>query len=410
LICLASLTPFFFENFFYHDGTGLFFAFAALALASAFFASRQARYIYLCVASATLAYFAQPALIGFVIGCAGAFAVFSLWESGLLKHVAMAVGLFAVAVIGSSLLQNWRMGRVPEQFGQRLFYNVYLEGGPVAKFSGPAADKLRSELIRFFGSHPSSEIGSYVNGRFRIVEDGHDDYQDLYGQYEGRPAALVDRIFAQPSREYYEMMLDLPLFPDGVADRVFLNASIAFIVRHPLVVLGYVWGNLVDLTVGRAWMLTGPTMFPASKHPFPSYFFPTRQEVMLPRGALPDRTYAFLTSRQVPRGFLVRSADTVWDFVYNDVRPALLGSMLLGWLASFWRGRAACLTMSAVVTAYAATMLVFSMLVSPEFRYQIPGMAITAFAAGTGIHAVASWIIREVKASTFGAEAVTSRS
>jgi hypothetical protein len=410
LICLGSLTPFFFENFFYHDGTSLFFAFVALALASAFFASRRPRYIYLSVAGATLAYFAQPALIGFVIGCGGAFAVFSLSDRRQLKHVALAIGLFAVAVIGSSLLQDWTMGRAPEQMGERLFYNVYLEGGPAARFSGPAADKLRSALIRFFGTHPSSEIGSYVNGRFRMVEDGHDDYQDFYGQYEGRPAALVDRIFAQPNREYYEMMLDVRDFPDGVPDRLFLNASIAFIVRHPIVVLGYVWENLVDLTVGRAWSLTGPTMFSTSKHPNVSYFFPTRQEVVLSRGVLPDQTYAFLTSRQAPAGFLTRLANAAWDFVYNDVRPVLFWSMLVGWLASFWRGRTACWTMSTVVASYAATMLVFSFFVSPEFRYQIPGMAITAFAAGTGIHAVASWIIRGVKALTFSAEALASRS
>ena len=38
IVCLASLTPFFFQNTFFHDGACLFFGFLSIAFASAFFA------------------------------------------------------------------------------------------------------------------------------------------------------------------------------------------------------------------------------------------------------------------------------------------------------------------------------------------------------------------------------------
>jgi hypothetical protein len=394
IVCLASLTPFFFQNKFYHDGTGLFFGFLSIAFASIFFTGRCARYIYLSLASATFAYFVQPAMIGFVIGCAGAFTFFALYDRQQLKHVVAALGILVALVVASSALQKWSLRHdgstaLGEQLGRRLFSNVYLEGMPYGKLRGAAADKLRAELSRFFGSS-SDAIGPYVAAR---LGNQGEEYQDLFGQYEGRGADLVDRIFAQPNRQYFEVLWDLPDMPNGVADDVFLRAALAFIYQHPGVVLAYLWENLVDLTVGLPWTCRGHDVFPTCKQPQGIYYYPTLSHgVVLARGDMPEKAYSFLTSREGSRGLFMRAADAAWQWIYRDLRSILLASMLIGWLASFWGTRELRWTLGAFVGAYATNTLVFSLFVGPEFRYQIPGIAMSAFAAGPGIYAITSLI------------------
>jgi hypothetical protein len=179
IVCLVSLTPFFFQNTFFHDGTGLFFGFLSTAFASMFFGVRRPRYIYLSTASATFAYFAQPAVIGFVIAYGGAFAVFALYHSRQLKHVAVAFGIFAASIVGFSNFQKWSLRQqgsnsLSSQLGRRLFFNEYLEGTPYGQFEGAAADKLRDELIRFFESLSSGDAGHHgiasVTKYFQLVE------------------------------------------------------------------------------------------------------------------------------------------------------------------------------------------------------------------------------------------------
>jgi hypothetical protein len=394
VVCLGSLAPFFFQNMLYHDGPSLFFGFLALALASAFFADRRPALIYLSIASATYAYFVQPAMIGFLVGCAGTFALFSLLERRLIKHVVLAIALFAATLAGSTAAQRWALGHASGQLGMRLFFNVYLQGSPIAKFEGWYADAFRADLVRFFGHHTSADLGSYVTSRFlQFGSEGEDIRDDLYTQYDGRPVDLVDRIFAQPNRLYYETLQDIRDMPDGVADSLFVHASLAFIYRHPLTALSYVWYNLIDLSVGEPWACRGSKVFPGCKDFRQiSRFWPTFQQVRLAPGVLPDRTYLFLASREPSHGPVANAAEAVWRLVYDNLRAVLLAAMLLGWLASFSGPPGLRWTYTAIVGAYATNMLVFAFLVSPEFRYQMPGISMTAFAAGAGIWAAASSI------------------
>jgi hypothetical protein len=48
--------------------------------------------------------------------------------------------------------------------------------------------------------------------------------------------------------------------------------------------------------------------------------------------------------------------------------------------------------MTSLVASYAGNILLFATFVPPEYRYQIPGMAMIAFAAGVGAHAIFKWI------------------
>jgi hypothetical protein len=152
IVCLASLTPFFFQNTFFHDGTFLFFGFVAIAFASAFFASRRTRYLYLSLASAAYSYFAQPAGIGFVIGYTSVFALFALYDRRQIKHVVAAIAFFLVSLASFSTFQKWSLRHdgspaVTSQLGRVLFFNEYILGSPYGGFTGVAADELRRRLV-----------------------------------------------------------------------------------------------------------------------------------------------------------------------------------------------------------------------------------------------------------------------
>jgi hypothetical protein len=89
------------------------------------------------------------------------------------------------------------------------------------------------------------------------------------------------------------------------------------------------------------------------------------------------------------------AAVRAWSAIYEYGRPVLLAAMVFGWIASFW-GPSSGLrwTLGAFIAAYFANMLVFSLFVQPEYRYQIPGLAMCAFAAGPGIAMILSWLAR----------------
>jgi hypothetical protein len=109
---------------------------------------------------------------------------------------------------------------------------------------------------------------------------------------------------------------------------------------------------------------------------------------------MPDRAYGFLTSRQVSEGILMRAADNTWQWIYYDLRLPMLGAMLLGWVASFWLRRDLRWTFGTIIAAYIANMLLYSLLVEPEFRYQIVGISMCAFSAGAGIYLILLGVAR----------------
>jgi hypothetical protein len=406
VVCLVSLAPFFFQNFLYHDEPSLFFGFVSLAFASAFFASRRPMFIYFCIASAAWAYFAQPGVIGFLVGCAAAFALFSLFNRQVIKHVIAALALLSVTYVGSLALQEWKMGRPPDQgLGARLFLNTYLEGGALAKFEGRFADQLRADLIRLFGTNASVNFRSYVKGRFLISGGSERDYQELYLSYEGRPADLVDRMFTQPNRLYYETIFDLQ---DGfylrngsndVPDSALFSATLEFWYRHPLTVAYFVFSNMIDLSVGDAWRCAGPNVYPSCKQRQGSRFWPTYQEVMLPPGVLSDKASALLSSRRPSGGMVATAAEAIWKVVYDDLRPALLAAMFLGLLTSFAGPPGLRWTYSAIIGSYAINMAIFALCVGPEFRYQLSGLSLTTFAAGPGLYAAVCFASRAIRAT-----------
>ena len=391
IVCLASLTPFFFQNTFFHDGTFLFFGFVATAFASTFFARGRPRYLYLSLACAMFSYFTQPAGIGFVIGYVGAFSLFALYDRRQLKHAVLAIGICLTLVASFSAFQKWSLRQdglpvVTSAYGRKVFFSEYLQGSPYVGFAGAAADKLRHELVDYFGSpafHSNSAESAHILVIFRNQAA---DYRDLFGQYQGRETDLVDQIFAQPNRVYYEVLRYVTDMHDGVADDVFLQASLAYLYQHPLVVVRFMWKNLVDLTIGLPWSCRGQEVFPACRIPQLTPFYPAINQLQLAPGRMPDKAYRFLTSRGDSRSLLMRAADSAWQWIYHNFRVILLAAMLFGWLASYWGPATLRWSLGAFIAAYMANMLVYSFFAEPEFRYQIVSIAMSAFAAGPGIY------------------------
>jgi len=386
IVCLASLTPFYFQNTFFHDETSLFFGFLSIVFASHFFHFRRERYIYLSSASAIFAYLAQPAVIGFFAACWGAFLLLSFYERRHFKHVLVALGIFAVTISGLKAFEKLSMRRdhlvsQPSQLGRQIFFNEYILGSPSTKFDGVAADRLRTALVRFFANPPPG-LHQYVIGKIGTKKE---IYQRLFGRYESQPIQLVNEMFAAPNPDYFNVMWNLPDLSGQITDRMFLSASLAFIYSHPLAVAGYVWGNLIDFTVGPPWECRGDAVYPACRAEVGAIFYPALSDaVTLTRGQVPDHAFRFLTTRRASNGWLMQSSVGLWQWVYYDFRLVLLGAMVLGLAASFWMPSGLRWALGTVVAAYVLVALSYSFLVEPVLRYQVLVISICAFAAGAG--------------------------
>ena len=384
IVCLASLTPFFFQNTFFHDETGLFFGFLSLAFASHFFCSRRDRYIYLSSASAIFAYLAQPAIIGFFAACLGGFSLLSFYERRHFKHVLLVLGIFAITISGVKAFEKLSMRRdhlvsQPSQLGRQIFFNEYILGSPSTKFDGVAADRFRAALVRFFANPPPG-LHQYIIGKIGTEKE---IYQRLFGRYEGQPIQLVNEMFAAPNPDYFNVMWNLPDLSGQITDRMFLSTSLAFIYSHPLAVARYVSDNMVDFTVGTPWECRGDAVYPACRAEVGGIFYPALSgAVTLGRGQMPDNTFSFLTARRASNGWLMRSAVGLWQWVYYDFRLVLLGAMVLGLAVSFWTPSDLRWALATVAAAYVLVALSYSFLVEPLLRYQVLVISICAFAAG----------------------------
>jgi hypothetical protein len=395
-VCLASLTPYYFQNEFFHDGTCLFFGLLSIALASMFFHFHNARYIYLSISSATYAYLVQPAAIGFFVASWATFMLFSFFERSKAKHVLAASAIFAATAFGvsafeKSAMRHYSLTQPPSQLGRQIFFNEYLRGARYAKFRGPAADDLRNALVDFFAKSPPYLHG-YISGK---LENKDGTYQRLFGRYKDQPHELVREMFDEPNLAYFEVMWNLPDLPDKVPDRLFLRASLEYLYSHPLVVARYVSRNVVDFAIGPPWICSGDKAFPECRYmQIPAFPTALSHQVVLARGRMPDKAYRFLTGRQASQGVLMKVAAGGWRWVYDNLRLPFVIAMLLGWVASFWNSSTSRWALGALVGAYGVSIALFSFLVDPQLRYQVLCFSICAFGAGAGAYFVLFCLIR----------------
>jgi hypothetical protein len=407
VLCLASLTPFFFQNVFYHDGACLFFGFLAISFAADWFARQKLLYLYLSLGSAAFAYLIQPAVMGFIVGCAGAFLIFALPRGRQLMQVGTAFAVVAAIMVAVFVFHDWSLrqsgSQVHSLLGRQLFLNAYLRSGPNGGFdaTGSAARALRQKLIDYFGGSASGATKDIIVANF-----GEQDYQTLFAPYEGQPTRLVEQMFAQPNSIYFNTLFILADEPNGVGDELYLDASLEYLFEHPVIVLGYFWDDFVSLVSGLPWTCRGQQVFPACRIFEPIIFYPAMSSVVVGPDEMPDKAYQFLISRAVPDGALIRSASFLWREVYYTLRLPLLIFMLIGWAAALRQSHPLRWPLTAAVIAYVVNIGIISLLVEPMFRYQVICFAVCTFAAGPGIYLTVSWLARGAIA---GATQIRSR-
>jgi hypothetical protein len=406
-VCLLSLTPFLFEDMFYHDGTFIFCGLLCSSFAAAFFSTGKGRYVYLSLASAVFAYWAQAAMVGFLVAYVGAFAAYAMSNRGQWKHVALAIGM-VVALTGAEAAWEEQAlgvkGQVGGESGRQLFYHEYLRGVPIVPFAGPAFTALHNALVDHFTGHP---LAGDRDQLVSLTSKLGGSYEELFEPWEQHPEAFVDQMFARPVRPYYELMYRMLGLPDGVPDKVFLRASVEYLYRHPLAVTQYWWRNLADFVWGPGSVCKGDRSFPDCLRFTPTAFLPAQLDgvaQMIP-GEMPENARVFLGERQGSQGPLMRLAAGWWRIVYGDLRPVLLALAAIGWLASFRGPRGLSWTLGAFLVAYVSTMLVYSLLADAIFRYQAVGVAMLSFVAGQGLWSIvvfASQVCRLAAANARG--------
>jgi hypothetical protein len=395
-VCLSSLTPVFFQNTFYPDAAYLFFTFAAVYCITRFAVSRKPQFIYWCFASLAFAFFLRPAAIALLVTFT---ILLVLWY----RRYAPYVFVSAIAVVASTFafgqIENWTFSRqnstsvARSMVGRQLFLNAYLRSAPFGGFevSGNTFRDVNNELISFF---------SYDSTRGDPPSWGHQlspqARYELYGRYEKAPSALVARMFKRPEFLYYWMLFSFgDRSPDG--DRQFLILWLKYLEQRPALVARYVFENYGDLAVGQCWTYVGG-VYPANKAvQTSSVFWPITSNISN-EGPMPPAVIDFLNKRGPARGRFSAFLSRVWTFAYAG-RPILLALMILGWFVSLREASDLRFVMTVVLVTYAANTFLLSLLVDPDFRYQLQGMALSAFSAGAAVVILSRSIMRVISSA-----------
>jgi hypothetical protein len=385
-VCLCSLTSFFFQNTLYPDGTYLFFVFAALYFLGRSIVAGKQGGVYLCFACLGCACFLRPA--GVALVAAFAVLVLILYRRWIPQLV---VSLVALALVGGGFNYFERVSlggaTLRGMSGRQLFLNAYLRSADSGGFlvKGHTFESLERDLRSFFSSDPArSDPPSW--GHELPPETAY----DLYGQYRNDPPAIVARMFREPEFLYYWALYS---FGDRNAggDREFQILWLRYLQEHPLIVGRYVLENFTDLAVGQSWTY-GPGVYPKNREIQSSEFWPIVQNVSN-GGPMPTATMKFLDARGAAGGAPAVILSRFWLIDYA-ARPVFLALMIAGWLAALRESRELFHAMTVVLVAYLANTLLLSLLVDPEFRYQIEGMALSTFSAGAGAYVVVRQIAR----------------
>jgi hypothetical protein len=190
-------------------------------------------------------------------------------------------------------------------------------------------------------------------------------------------------MLARPNEQYRSILFDEPdMHHSEITDSLFLRASLAYIAQHPLVVSGYIWDHFVGLTIGQPWRCLGDSSFPNCMAFQTVTFYPAYSSVTLAPGRMPDRAVQFLDSRQVTDQPLMTAAEHAWQWVYFNLRIVLLTAMSLGLIGSFLHKSRLRWTLVTFTAVYLINMAVYSVLGTPEYRFQIISVAMSAFVAG----------------------------
>lgn len=239
LAVIASGAPYVFVKFIHHDHAYLFFTVATLYFGVTFLRRQSYRYLYFMTLAAILASLTRPTGNLFFIAAIG-FTVIAL--PSRLYHYALCVLLFAVAV-GAYAIDRHRLGfddPTISYTGRQLFYGPYINsrsfGVQIGPELGPATARLISSLRSGLAEHPvdSPFFQEWLSGQ-RIPPATRDRlFQDRTVD------DLVELVLTHPRYDLFELLC---LFERD--DRVFRDAAIEIVGRHPFYFAGYTIRNLI---------------------------------------------------------------------------------------------------------------------------------------------------------------------
>jgi hypothetical protein len=236
---IFSAVPFIFLKMIHHDQAYLFFTILALYFGVTFLRQGAVRWIYFMTLAALAATLTRPTGNLFIILALGfVFAV----DRKRWAHYVVCAALSISVIAGYSAYRHSIGLDKPEDIytGRQIFFNPYANtrdfGIRIGPETGPATAALIAALKEGIENNP---IGSpfYLNwAKVQGVTP------ELTEKYYGDSSVddLVDRMFSHPHYDTFELMC--LYVPD---DRLFRNAAIEIMTRHPLYVTGYTVRNML---------------------------------------------------------------------------------------------------------------------------------------------------------------------
>jgi len=236
---ILSAAPFIFLKMIHHDQAYLFFTVLALYFGVTFLRQGALCWIYFMTLAALAATLTRPTGNLFIILALGF--VFMVDRKRWPHYVVCA--LLSIGVIGGYSVYRHSIGLdKPEDIytGRQIFFNPYANardfGVHIGPETGPATAQLISALKEGIEKNPINSP-FYLNWA-RVHEISPELSQKYFG--DSSVDDLLVRVFSHPHYDAFELMC--LYIPD---DRMFRQAAIEIMMRHPLYIMQYTIRNLL---------------------------------------------------------------------------------------------------------------------------------------------------------------------
>jgi hypothetical protein len=314
-----------------------------------------------------------------------------------LRRVVACAAVLLVVVVGFDTARAFRLGGGPAPgygAGAQLLYRVYpISGGLDA--GGPGTARLREAIVGYF-THEAHKHDVRSFGPRRTEQE----YQELYGRFEGRPDAQADAMLRSPHSSYYWTIVAIAHIMHGrESDRLLREVTSEQIAAHPLRFLWTTIKNYIAFVLGPPSKYRGTEQI-TEEASFEA-FAPWRSDA---NPAAYARPIAASWTRPAKGEPWERELSRTFARSFQLLLPLSYLGMLIGVLGAFLTQGVPMreiATIFAVHTTFAGPMAV---LVDPEYRYQLEAVPLAMLGAGYGVAAILRAAVR-LRSPQFGAVA-----
>lgn len=371
---ILSLTPFMFINMIYPDQFYVFLLIVIAAMLSRWLIVEKPLWLYLaCVFCLFLAW-VRPAGLALMPLCIGLAVLYRR------RHVLHAViGTAAIALILVATDHVERRGSGRSYIGEQAFFNAYLWSDGLANaFSmNEDAKELRTKLKSFFETNPGIDLRQSGS---RVPDE---EYELFFGRFSGKPDAQVDAMFARPRLCYYWRIAGA--LPEVEADGILLRATLRHYWEHPWQLFRSTLSTYAGLVLGPAWRFNSHDC--GFSHREKTNFEPFTRGGIIPipeRDAIMSLDMFAIKTRAMPEWMLW--VQRYFAVEYSLLLPTTYILMLIG-VAGFARSPGAPRAVAVVTFGiHSINTLLLSMLVDPQFRYQVQNVPLAIVGAGIGLY------------------------